>query len=126
MLWLTSTSSLIKVVTGSALNVDVHASFVDRDGATTPATITPGNANTPITTATTSNVVGSPSGTNKRNIKHLSIVNKDASSADVVTVQHFDGSNAVQLWKGSLPAGWMLSYNDRLGWRLNDQTGRDL
>jgi len=48
MLILASTSDLIRVVTGSAAQIEVHASWVDLNGTT----VTPGRTNTPfITTA---------------------------------------------------------------------------
>lgn len=110
MLLLTSTSDLLKVVTGSALTIDVHASYMDYNGTV----VTPGRTNTAITTATTTTVVGSPGSGVQRNVKMLTIANKDVAS-QVVTVQHTDGSTTVQLWKGTLNAGDILEFLEGVG-----------
>jgi hypothetical protein len=100
---LTSTSDLIRVVTSAAGAIDVHASWADY---LSPQTVTPGRTNTAsITTATTTTVVPSPAASTVRNVKHLSLFNEHVSVTNVVTVEHFDGSTAETLWKGTLLAG---------------------
>ena len=112
MLLLTSTSDLIQVVTGSAADVEVHASWVDNNAGT----ITPGRTNTAsITTATTTTVVGSPGSSIQRNVKHLNIYNNHASNSTLVTVQHTDGTNVEVLWEGTLLASESIVFDDN-GW----------
>src|SRR5450830_1430353 len=84
-------TDLLKVVTGSAKTIDVDASWVDY---TSPTTFAPDSLGTAITTATTTTVVGSPSSGVIRNIKNLTIRNKDTTSC-VITVQRYDGSASV-------------------------------
>ena len=94
MILLTSTSDLIKLVTSSAANsIDVHASYVDLNGST----VTPGRTNTKITTATTTNIVGSPGASTQRNLKGLYITNNSTGTNCTVAVQHFDGTNTVEI-----------------------------
>jgi hypothetical protein len=94
MLLLTSTSDIIRIVTGAAADVDVHASWVDNNAGT----ITPGRTNTtPITTAATTTVVGSPAASTQRNVKALFIHNTHATVATTVTVQHFDGTTSIDI-----------------------------
>ena len=84
MLLLTSTSDIIRVVTGSAVaTITVHADWVDNASGT----ITPGRTNTAITTATTTTVVAAPAASTQRNVKGLSVTNNHASSSNVVTVR---------------------------------------
>jgi len=105
MLLLTSASDLVRVITGSASDIEVHASWVDNlSGA-----ITPGRTNTAsITTATTTTVVASPASSTQRNVKLLSVRNNHASVATLVTVDHTDGTNAETLIKVLLLPGETL------------------
>jgi hypothetical protein len=120
MLLLTSTSDIVRVVTGSAANLEVHASWVDNASGT----ITPGRTNTAaITTATTTTVVGSPGASTQRNVKHLSIINSHASTSTTVSVQHFDASNSETLWSGVLLAGEGVDFTEKGEWIYFDVTG---
>lgn len=123
MLLLTSTSDLLQLITGTAVTVDVHASWVDFDGSVTPNVVTPGRTNTKITTATTTTVVGSPTGTIKRNVKTLHICNIHVSSSVLITVQHTDGTNVIKLEEMTLLAGERLSYVEGQGFELVDVNG---
>lgn len=113
MINLTSTSDLVRVITASALNTDVHATWVDY-----APTVTPGRTNTLITTATTTTVVASPGSSVTRNVKTLELHNRDASSSNVVSVVHSDGSNIPVLRKVTLLAGQTLCYDDGKGWSV--------
>lgn len=119
MLLLTSTSDLLKVITGSALNTDVHADWVDNNAGT----ITPGRTNTAITTAATTTVVASPGASTQRNIQSLSIRNTDAASTNAITVTHFDGTTNSTLIKVTLNPGYTLQYGDSVGWNVLDGNG---
>lgn len=120
MLLLTSTSDIIRVVTGSAADVDVHASWVDNASGT----ITPGRTNTAaITTATTTTVVGSPGASTQRNVKHLNITNAHATAATTVIVQHFDGTTSEDLMEVTLLAGENLVLGEGGAWTHHDVQG---
>lgn len=113
MLLLTSTSDIIRVVTGSAADVDVHASWVDNASGT----ITPGRTNTtPITTATTTTVVGSPGASTQRNVKALYIHNVHATVSTTLTVQHFDGTTNVDLINCTLLPDEHINLNENGTW----------
>jgi hypothetical protein len=118
MILLTSTSDLLKVVTGSALTIDVYVSWVDNAAGT----ITPGRTNTAITTATTTTVVASPGSSTQRSVQVITIANKDTAS-QLVTVQHYDGTTTVQLCKVTILAGELLMYTESEGFRTVDATG---
>lgn len=122
MLLLTSTSDLIKVVTGSAAStIEVHASYVDLNGTT----VTPGRQNTLITTATTTNVVGSPAASTQRNVKGLYITNNSAGANCEVAVLHTDGTNQVELMQFVLLPGENMTFNEEGGWRHRDRSGAE-
>lgn len=122
MLLLTSTSDIIRVVTGSAADVDVHASYVDNNAGT----ITPGRTNTPaITTATTTTVVASPGSGVQRNVKFLNITNAHATASTTVVVQHFDGSNSEDLIGVTLLPGENLVLSSTGDWMHHDAQGAD-
>jgi hypothetical protein len=111
MILLTSTADKIQVITGQAVTVSVHASYVDYNGSA----ITPGRLNTAISTATTTDVVASPGASVQRNVKTLSVRNKHASSAVTVTIQHTDGSTVIELDKRLLGPGASILYDEGQG-----------
>ncbi len=120
MLLLASTSDLLRLITSSTANLDVHCSWVDGVSA-----ITPGRTNTPISTATTTTIVGSPAASTYRTVKSMMVRNRHASTSNVVTVVHTDGTNAMELIKVTLAAGWTLYYEEAAGFWLVDAFGRN-
>ena len=119
MLLLTSTSDLIRIVTASTGDVDVHASFIDLASGT----VTAGRTNTTITGATTTTVVGSPAASTSRNVKSLHVQNVHASTSNTVTIQHFDGATSVDLETVTLAAGERIAYVEGQGFELIDASG---
>lgn len=91
MLLLKSTDSL-RIVTGSAANVECNASYVDRVSATDFPPGSPPNAI--ITTATTTTFVSSPGSGVVRNVKDFSAINTHASASTTIDVEVFDGTTA--------------------------------
>lgn len=121
MLLLTSTSDKIQLITGSAGDVDVHATWVDSTG--TPP-VTPGRTNTvAIVTATTTDVVASPAASTARNVQSLVIRNAHASVNNAVTVRHTDGTNAADVFKATLGPDEVLQFLDGVGFRVLTSTG---
>ena len=122
MINLTSTSDLIRVVTSSASQIEVHASYVDFNGTT----VTPGRTNTPhITTATTTTIVGSPGSSVQRNVKHLNITNDHASASCGVTVEHSDGTTVIELMAFTLLPGENMVFNEEGRWAHRDANGAE-
>lgn len=121
MLLLSSTSDIIRVITGAAASIKVHASFVDNNAGA----ITPGRTNTSITTATTTTVVGSPAASTHRNLKHLNITNNHASASCSVKVEHFDGTTAVELMGFVLLPGENMVFNEEGRWVHRDAQGAE-
>lgn len=120
MINLTSASDLIRVVTSSASQIEVHASYVDFNGTA----VTPGRTNTPhITTATTTTVVPSPGSSVQRNLKHLNITNDHASVACIITVEHTDGTTAEELISVTLLSGENMVLGEDGRWTHYDANG---
>jgi hypothetical protein len=107
MLIAQATTDILRVVTGEAADIEVHASWMDKNGST----FTPGRTDlASITTATTTNILdmtGASAGT-YRNVKALSLRNNHASQQCNVTVEHTDGTNVETLMKCLLLAGETL------------------
>ena len=122
MILLTSTSDLIKLVTSVAANsIDVHASYVDLSGST----VTPGRQNTKITTATTTNIVLSPAASTQRNLKGLYVTNNSTGTSCNVAVQHFDGTNTVELVEFVLLPGENMAHREDGSWVHRDAQGAE-
>jgi len=119
MILLASTSDLVRVVTSTASTVDVHSSWSELNGTT----VTPGRTNTAISSATTTTVVGSPGSGVYRTVKTLSVRNRHATTANVVTILHTDGTTSVELVKCSLAAGESLHYDENAGFISLDSRG---
>ncbi len=117
MLLLSSTSDKLRLTTSAAVNIDVHASFADFDGST----VTPGRLNTPISSATTSDVVASPGSGVYRTVKTLTIRNRSTSTACDVTVIHTDGTNAMELYKATIGPGGHLHYIEEAGFFVESE-----
>lgn len=117
MLLLVSTSDKIEVVTTTTANLDVHASFMDAPiPITSSSNTTPGNQNTTISTATTTEVVSEPSSSVVRNVRKLVVRNRHASASNDVTVRHVNASLTVEIIKVRLASGDQLIYEEGLGW----------
>ena len=122
MLILASTSDIVRVVTAQAAQIEVHASYVDWNGSA----VTPGRTNTPhITTATTTTVVAAPGASVQRNVKHVNITNDHASASCVVTVEHFDGTTAIELMSFTLLPGENMIFSEEGRWTHRDANGAE-
>lgn len=122
MLLLNSTSDVVRIVTSAAANsIDVHASWVDLSGST----VTPGRLNTVITTATTTTVVTSPAASTTRNLKGLYVTNDSTGTSCVVSVEHFDGTNTVEIIAFTLLPGENMGYREDGSWVHRDAQGAE-
>lgn len=121
MLLLTSSSDLVRIVTGSAVSsITAHASYVDN----VSGTITPGRTTlAPITTAGTTTLVAGP-GSGQRNVRSIFITNNSSGSSQV-TVQHFDGTNSADLMGVTLLAGENLLLDETGSWHHHDAQGAE-
>lgn len=122
MLLLTSVSDVVRLTTSAAAStIEVHTSYIDVSGAT----VTPGRTNTRITTATTTTIVGSPAASTQRNVKAIYATNNSTGTSCDVIVEHFDGTNAVELMQFVLLPGENLGYREDGSWVHRDKQGAE-
>lgn len=119
MILLTSTSDKLQVVTGQAVTVDVHASWVDNAAGT----ITPGSTESAIVAAASTDVVAAPAASTQRNVQTFFARNKHASSSNAITVNKVTGAGTFQLFSVTLLAGELLQFVDSGGWTVFDASG---
>jgi hypothetical protein len=116
VIFLTTTTDLIQLVTSGTQVLKVHASYLDSTGVV----VTPGRQNTSIPSAGTTTIVGSPVTAGvSRNVKFISIYNTDTTSPNTITVQHFVTGTPIVLQTIVLYPGLLFTYNDTTGWRLS-------
>lgn len=114
MLLLTATTDKLQLVTSAAATLDVHASWADNAAGT----ITYGRTNTPITTATTTDIVAAPGASTARNVRAMHIRNKHATLSCNVTVIFNQNATLFELHATTIKAGEMLSYVEGIGFFL--------
>ena len=122
MLLLNSVSDLVRLVTGTATStIEIHTSYIDVNGST----ITPGRANTIVTAATTTTIVGSPSSGTTRNVKAIYVTNNSLGTSCNVSVEHTDGTNVIELMQFILLPGENMGYREDGSWVHRDQNGAE-
>lgn len=122
MLLLTSTSDILRLVTGAAVTtIGVAAYYVDNASGT----VTPGRTLSNITGATTTTIVGSPGVSTERNVRTVTISNNSASSSAFVQIQQFNGTISVDLFDAVLLAGETIKLDENGSWSHRDSTGAE-
>jgi hypothetical protein len=119
---LTTSTDLLRVITGSAADLDCVVSYLEYTTAGPPVPDAPDSQFTNITTATTTTILGAPTtGSDRRKIKAVSIVNTHASVSTTVRViiertgpVNWDLFNTV-----TLAPGTSLTFTEGTGWFLN-------
>lgn len=119
---LTNTTDLLRVVTGSAADLDCIVSFIEYTNTGVPVLDPLDTQFTNITGATTTTILAAPTGsTKRRRIKSVSIVNTHATVTTTVRVV-IERSGPV-LWDMfntvTLAPGESLTFTEGLGWFYN-------
>lgn len=122
---LQTTTDLLRVITGSAADLDCEVSWIDlTNNASPPVPDWPQTTFTNITTATTTTVVAAPASGKNRKIKAVSIVNTHASVSTTVRVViertgpvTWDCFNTITLQPGE-----SLTFTESTGWYYNKGT----
>lgn len=120
-----TTSTIWRLTTGSASDIEVTASWIDSPASVTSAsTFSPdGSTIASISTATTTTIVAAPGASTKRNIKNVTIFNNHATQSNLITVEQFDGTNADVLHKCTLLAGESLKFDETGYWTVYGADG---
>lgn len=111
MLFLASTSDKIRLITDSAATLNVHSSYADINGTS----ITLGRNNVSISSATTTDLVASPTSGVIRTVKVITVRNTSTTTSVTATVVHTDGTNAMEIYKAVIGPGGHLHYHETTG-----------
>ena len=122
MLLQVTTSDVLRVDTSSTSAIDAHVSAIDMNPSNTDRP-TGYRANTTIASATTTTISAAPGSGVLRTVKTLTIRNRGGAN-NTVTVEHFDGTTAVELASVVLGAGECLHYHEAAGWWVTDSAFR--
>lgn len=105
------------------MSVDCYASWVDL--VLSPAAYTPDSTAFNVATATTTDLVAAPSGTTRRQIKHIAIRNRGTSANTVSVILDVSATDYRLTPDVVLQPGESLVYVDVVGWTVLDSTGRE-
>lgn len=112
----------IRLVTSTTAALDVHVSYVEATSPiTSSASTTPGRQVTAISTATTTAVLSAPASGSVRTVKTLMVRNKSTTTANVVTVLHYDGTTERELYKATVGPGGHLQYSEQTGFGIESR-----
>lgn len=107
---LTSQTDVINLTTSTVADIDIQASWDD----ITTTTFTPGRTNTKFTSAKTDIIIGHPGASTQRQIKTIVIRNIHATTSNIISITHTDGSTSVTVYSRTLLAGEAVEYNGRI------------
>lgn len=123
MLNLSTTTTKLQLITGSAGDIEVTPSWVDLSTSTFLPTGVGGGTLASITTAATTDIVAAPAASTVRNVKHLSIFNRSGSVSNLCTVDQTDGTNTCAQAQVTLLAGERLVFDECGQWTHYDSNG---
>jgi hypothetical protein len=115
-LTLPTTSTVLRVVTSAAVSLDVCADWVDLLNTGVLANPPSGDSLANIASAATTTIVAAPASSTVRNVKAVTLRNKDASLSDDVTVQRYNGTTAYDVIKVTVGPGETLEFAEGVGW----------
>lgn len=120
MIILKATTESLQLVTSSAAALDYSISFVD----ITTTTFSPSSAEGKITSATTTSAVAAPAASTQRQVKLITVSNRDAVLTDAVYLQKLiSATSYVVTPTTTLLPGETLQYMDGMGWVYYSSTG---
>ena len=120
MILLKATTESLQFVTTSVAAIDYSISFAD----ITTTTFNPSSNEGKITTATTSTTLSAPAASTQRQVKLVTITNRDASASNTVMVQKLISGVAYVLAPTfTLLAGESAQYLDGQGWVVFSSNG---
>ena len=126
MLALNSTSMKVRITTGSAGDIEIAWSGIDKTG-TGPASYSfasvPSDVPANITGAATNDLVPVPGASTERNVKQISAHNNHASNSNDIVIDVYDGTDSAVLWKGTLLAGERVAMDETGYWQVYSSAG---
>lgn len=119
MILLTATTHSLELETSSASSTDWTCSYVDMDASAT----TPGSAQGNVSSITTTTIAAAPAASTQRQVKHITIRNKN-TTAQTVTVKKDVSGTEYTVFTATLASGEGAEYTDGKGWTCFDGQGR--
>jgi hypothetical protein len=119
MILLTATTHALELQTSSSSSTDWTCSYVDMDASAT----TPGSDQGNVASATTTTIAAAPAASTQRQIKHITIRNKN-TAAQTVTVKKDVSGTEYTVFTATLASGEGAEYTDGKGWTCFDGQGR--
>jgi hypothetical protein len=123
MLLLTQPTDFLELQTGSAVSTDWTVSYLDVNYAAN--TFVPGSAEGNTATAGTITLVGAPAAATQRQLKYVSIVNRDAVLVQTVVIDKNAGSAFNLTGPIALSPGDSLQYVDSRGFSVLTAQGQE-
>lgn len=119
MILLTATTHSLELQTSSASSTDWTCSYVDMNSSAT----TPDSAQGNVSSITTTTIAAAPAASTQRQIKHISIRNKN-TTAQTVTIKKDVSGTEYTVFTATLASGEGAEYTDGKGWTCFDGQGR--
>lgn len=119
MISLFGTTDVLRLVTTSTADLDISGGYV-----TDESPVVYGAIRAKINSATTTTIVAAPGTGRKRDVYDIVVRNRHASTANTVTVQIFDGTNAYEVAKVVLAAGEQMMFDGLHGWDYLNAQGQ--
>jgi len=118
MIILPNTTDKLQLVTSAAGKIDCIVSYSDVSQATPPVVAPFGRQLSSPTTATTTDILGSPGASTTRTPEEMTFRNAHASVANTITVLYNANGTTYEIHKVTLAPGEMLEYIQGIGWFL--------
>lgn len=121
MILLTDTTHTLELLTSGAQSTDWFVGYADHS----TAAFTPGSGQGNVASATTTTIVSAPAASTQRQVKIITICNRDASASQTVTIKKDVSATEYHLTPAiTLQAGEVLIYVDGAGFSVLDASGR--
>jgi hypothetical protein len=124
MILLTATTHIIELETSGTASTDYVVSYVDVTAATEAISL--GSGQGTISSATTTTIVAAPGSGVARQIKHISVANRDGSATQTVTFKKDVSGTEYDIFVATLRAGECVEYVDGRGFRHFSPNGIEL
>jgi len=125
MLNLATTTTVLRLTTGSAGDIEVTHSYVDAPIPASNASSFSAGGSTiaSIATATTTTIVSAPAAATARNIKQVNVFNNHATVSNAIVIDQFDGTNTAIKHKSTLLPGERLEFDETGRWTVYGADG---
>jgi len=120
MIILKATTESLQMTTSTAAGLDISVSYSD----ITTTTFNPSSNELKISSATTTAILAAPAASTQRQVKLITVSNRDSSLSDAIVIQKLISGTAYNLTPTfTLLVGETLQYVDSAGWIYYSATG---